>query len=126
MPNGFGRLRQFARARSLLLVVLLAAAAVTVSVSPARADSWRGTVQVGAGHTLNIRSTENTLNPPIGRLADGTVVTIDCQMPGERVNGNWGPTTIWDAIEPGPTWPAGWVSDGFVYTGTNEFLGACF
>jgi hypothetical protein len=41
MPNGLGRLRRLSRARSLLLVVLLAAAVVTVSVSPARADSWR-------------------------------------------------------------------------------------
>jgi hypothetical protein len=73
MPNGFGRRAhaRCARARSLLLVVLLAAAAVTVSVSPARADSWRGTVQVGAGHTLNIRSTENTLNPRSGAWQTG-------------------------------------------------------
>jgi hypothetical protein len=61
----------------------------------------------------------------VGGLADGTPVTVWCQISSDWVDGNWGWTNIWDRITPYTQDPE-YVSDGFVDTGSNGFVtGSC-
>jgi hypothetical protein len=73
----------------------------------------RGTVTVGAGQTLHIRQGPGTSYPITGNLSEGEVVEISCQTHGTSVSGMWGVTSLWDKTS------GGFVSDGFVNTGTN-------
>jgi uncharacterized protein YraI len=78
-----------------------------------------GTVQTG-GTPLTVRSGPGTGYSPVGQVANGASVSIGCQATGTTVNGNWGPTNVWDHIG------NGYVSDGFVYTGSNgTVVGPC-
>jgi hypothetical protein len=63
--------------------------------------------------TLNVRSAPNTSSSIVGRVANGSRVTLDCWVSGQTVSGNWGATSLW------PRSSVGYLSDGFVYTGTN-------
>jgi uncharacterized protein YraI len=74
----------------------------------------RGTIDVPAGQTLNIRSGPGTAYSLVGSLPNAATVLIMCQTRGSSVIGMWGATTLWDRLSSG-----GYVSDGFVYTGTN-------
>ena len=47
-------------------------------------------------------------------VADGSQVTIVCQTRGQRVNGRYGSTRIWDKLAGG-----GFVSDAYIYTGSD-------
>lgn len=106
-PTRTGR-RRFTR---LLLTIAVTTVATVVGLAqPALAAT--GTVQASGG--LYIRSGPGTGYSVVGSVANGAAVTIDCQTTGSTVTGNWGPTNIWDHI-PG----SGYVSDGFVYTGSN-------
>jgi uncharacterized protein YraI len=88
--------------------------AVAPPCSPTVATPGGGTVQTG-GIPLNIRACAGRGCSIVGTVADGTQVSIICQIHGDTVNGNWGATDLWDAIRPG-----GFISDGFVFTGTNS------
>lgn len=74
-----------------------------------------GTVTSG-GDGLNIRSGPGTSYSVVGALSDGATVQIICQVRGEsvysEVYGIW--TDLWDKIGSGQ-----YVSDGYVYTGSN-------
>ena len=73
-----------------------------------------GIVQAG-GNGLNVRTAPSTSAGLVGRLRDGQGVPIVCQLHAQTVNGTWGPTDVWDRLPDGT-----YVSDGFVYTGTNN------
>lgn len=96
-------------ANALLTAVVTLVATVGIA-QPALAAT--GTVQASGG--LLIRSGPGTGYSSIGSLANGSTITITCQTAGSTVNGNWGPTNVWDRLPSG-----GYVSDGFVYTGSN-------
>jgi uncharacterized protein YraI len=102
-------LRRRWTARTLLTVAVTAVMTVGLA-QPALAAT--GTVQASGG--LLIRSGPGTGYSTVGSLANGTSITITCQTTGTTVNGNWGPTNVWDRLPSG-----GYVSDGFVYTGSN-------
>ncbi|MCX4471679.1 SH3 domain-containing protein [Micromonospora sp. NBC_01655] len=74
-----------------------------------------GTVNTG-GDPLNVRSGPGTSYALVGTVAHGTTVRIICQSRGTRVWSDvyqyW--TDIWDKISDG-----GFVSDGFVHTGSS-------
>lgn len=72
-----------------------------------------GVVETG-GTGLNLRSGPGTGYGITGVLPDGTGVTIVCTTYAETVDGIWGPTALWNRLSSGE-----WVSDGFIYTGTN-------
>ncbi len=72
-----------------------------------------GTVHSG-GVSLNIRSTPSVSGSVVGSLADGQVFTIQCQTNGDSVTGTYGTTTLWDRLAPGQ-----YVSDAYVYTGSD-------
>jgi hypothetical protein len=92
---------------------------VMVGTAPAYADA-QGTVVASKG--LTIRTCPSTACAPFGTpIPNGSLVDIICQVNGQRVNGNWGPTTIWDRLSPLGQ-PGRWVSDGFVFTGSNGFV----
>jgi hypothetical protein len=71
-----------------------------------------GTVDT-AGSPLTIRSAPNTTSAAVGSVADGATVTIRCQLRGQSVTGTYGTTTLWDHIG------SGYISDAYVYTGSD-------
>jgi LasA protease len=85
-----------------------------------------GTV-TGTGGCLYERTAPGVSSLSIGCLPDGTTVNVVCQDdfgPDYAVNGHWGRTAIWDFIDANG---GGWVSDGFVDTGSNSFVApSCF
>lgn len=66
-----------------------------------------------AGSPLTIRSGPSTSYAAVGSVADGTTVTITCQTHGETITGTYGTTSLWDKIS------GGYVSDAYVYTGSD-------
>lgn len=52
----------------------------------------------------------------VGSVADGATVHITCQTTGTTVTGTYGTSAIWDKIREGG---AGYVSDAYVYTGSD-------
>jgi hypothetical protein len=115
------------RTRKLLAavgVVAISAIGITlVDTSPALAEPT-GVVQTG-GPNLNVRDCGGLSCNKVGSLPDGTRVTIYCQVTGDPVYGNWGWTSLWDAIQMIGTSPQ-FVSDGFVNTGSNgRVAGTC-
>ncbi|MFD6162509.1 peptidoglycan DD-metalloendopeptidase family protein [Nocardia sp. NPDC060256] len=63
---------------------------------------------------VNLRSGPGTRNSVVGTVRNGDVVTITCTARGERLNGKWGATDLWNKLDNGK-----WVSDGFLETGSN-------
>lgn len=55
----------------------------------------------------------------IAVLPDGAVLTILCQTNGPAVDAPYGRTTVWDSVIT-DTGLSGFVSDGWVNTGTND------
>jgi hypothetical protein len=54
----------------------------------------------------------------IGSVPEGATVSIQCTARGETVSGPFGPTDLWDYVL--YNGQAGYVSDGYVNTGTND------
>ncbi|GAA4203329.1 SH3 domain-containing protein [Actinocatenispora rupis] len=79
-------------------------------------SSATGTVKTTSGASLNVRSGPHTSSTVVGSVANGATVTITCQTQGDSVSGTYGTTTLWDKI----TSPAGYVSDAYVYTGSDQ------
>ncbi|HEY3505974.1 MAG TPA: SH3 domain-containing protein [Actinocatenispora sp.] len=79
-------------------------------------SSATGTVKTTSGAALNVRSGPHTTSTVVGSVASGSTVTITCQTPGDSVSGTYGTTTLWDKI----TSPVGYVSDAYVYTGSDQ------
>ncbi len=65
------------------------------------------------GVPLNVRSGPGTGHRVVGSVASGATVRITCQVRGERVNGTYGSSTLWDRIG------NGYVSDAYVLTGSD-------
>jgi hypothetical protein len=72
-----------------------------------------GRINTESGVRLNVRANASTTAAVVGTVGDGTFVTITCQKKGSSVTGTYGTTTLWDKIG------AGYVSDAYVYTGTD-------
>jgi hypothetical protein len=72
---------------------------------------------VEASNGLNERTAPHTSASIITTLANQTVVFIACQTHGDTING----TSLWDELNNG-----GFVTDAFVFTGTdNQIAGSC-
>jgi LasA protease len=56
--------------------------------------------------------------PFVGSVPEGATVNIQCTTRGETVLGPFGPTDLWDFVL--YNGQAGYVSDGYVNTGTND------
>jgi hypothetical protein len=92
------------------------------SPEPSRWHS--GTVATG-GPVLNARSWSTTSAGITRTFPNAWRLMIFCQQTGSWVYGRWGWTNVWDYIGTfgGVPW---FVSDGFVYTGSNGFVaGSC-
>jgi len=72
-----------------------------------------GTVGTDSGASVTVRSGPGTQYAAVGSVADGASVTIRCQVRGESVTGKYGTTTLWDHIG------SGYISDAYVYTGSD-------
>lgn len=80
---------------------------------------------VGAGGYLNARGWPSTSAPAIRTFPENWKLVIFCQTTGQWVYGRWGWTNVWDYVGHYGDAPM-FVSDGFVYTGSNGFVsGAC-
>jgi hypothetical protein len=81
-----------------------------------------GTVDTGGpGTYVNARAWASPSAPMVRTFPDRWKLTIFCQTTGDTVNGRWGPTNVWDFV--GKEGERGrFVSDGFVYTGSNGFV----
>jgi len=75
-------------------------------------NPYPGTVNT-AGSPLTVRSGTNTSTTAIGSAPDGGTVRITCQTRGQTITGTYGTTSLWDKIG------AGYVSDAYVYTGSD-------
>lgn len=73
-----------------------------------------GTVVVGDGNTLIIRTGPSTKHQQQGRLQDGSEVRIRCTSQGELVTGSLGTSDLWNQLSGG-----GWVADAWVNTGND-------
>ncbi len=74
-----------------------------------------GTVNVGAGNTLALRSGPSTSHTRIGSKNHGDVVRIQCTGRGQMMTGTFGQTDLWDRLDTGE-----WASDAYIDTGTND------
>ena len=74
-----------------------------------------GTVNVADGQTLGVRAVPRQNAAQIRQLRDGAKALITCQTRGSRVSGTYGTTRIWDHLKKG-----GYVSDAYVYTGSDH------
>jgi LasA protease len=74
----------------------------------------QGVIDANGGTYVNLRSGPGRSYRDVGDVADGTVVTIACTARGSTETGRYGSTDLWDRLSSGS-----WVSDAFVYTGTD-------
>ena len=72
-----------------------------------------GTVGTDSGSSVTIRSGPGTQYAAVGSVANGATVTISCQARGETITGKYGTTNLWDKIG------SGYISDAYVYTGSD-------
>jgi hypothetical protein len=84
---------------------------------------YKAVVQTGLGASgyLRARGLPNTNAPIVRTFPEGWKLTIFCQTTGPTVYGRWGPTNVWNYVGRYNGEPM-FVSDGFVYTGTNNFV----
>lgn len=76
-------------------------------------DGYPGRVQTN-GANLNVRSGPGTNYSIVGSLANGTHVTISCQITGEYIDGYYGRSNLWNKIGAGQ-----YIPDAYTYTGSN-------
>ncbi|MFI5782208.1 SH3 domain-containing protein [Nocardia sp. NPDC051570] len=69
-------------------------------------DRWRA---------VNLRAEPSLRGEIAGKVRNGDTVNIVCTADGDRLNGKWGPTTLWNKLDNGK-----WISDGFLDTGSND------
>jgi hypothetical protein len=79
-------------------------------------NTGSGTVGT-SGASLNVRSGPGTGYSVVGSLANGTRVTIYCQVNGETVTGRYGTSKIWNRIGSGR-----YIADAYTYTGYDGFI----
>ncbi|WP_009907958.1 peptidoglycan DD-metalloendopeptidase family protein, partial [Burkholderia thailandensis] len=70
---------------------------------------------------VNLRSAPSLSASVVGTVSNGATVQLACYAYGDTVQGNWGATRLWYRLDSNR-----WVSDGFVYTGSNDpVVSAC-
>lgn len=84
---------------------------------------YYGVVQTGngAGGYLNARGWPKKDAAVIRTFPENWKLVLFCQTTGDWVYGRWGWTNVWDYVGHYGDAPM-FVSDGFVYTGTNGFV----
>lgn len=91
---------------------------IRLAPAPAPAPAAQRTGKVLASPCLNFRSGPGAANPLIGCIPQNTIIPIQCTAQGNAVTGPYGTETIWDRTSYGGK--TGFVSDAWVYTGTNN------
>ncbi|MEV6652602.1 peptidase [Streptomyces sp. NPDC051219] len=72
---------------------------------------------VAPGQRVNVRSGPGTGYRIVKVLPLGATVPVNCQIPGERITGPYGTTSLWDNIANGQ-----FVSDAYVNTGSDGYV----
>ncbi len=70
---------------------------------------------IRAPGNVNLRDAPSLSASVVGSVANGATVTLACFAYGDTVQGNWGATRLWYRLNSNQ-----WVSDGYVYTGSND------
>ncbi|MFW5418908.1 M23 family metallopeptidase [Nocardiopsis sp. CNT-189] len=86
-----------------------------VNHGPSAPQGPTGVVDGGSNPRVNLRSGPGLDHEVVGTAENGTVLAIECTARGGTVEGNWGPTDLWNRVEGGE-----WISDGFLYTGSDD------
>jgi hypothetical protein len=60
----------------------------------------------------------NSATSQVGTIPNGTQIAVDCTVGGQATTGPYGTETTWDRTNYGGS--VGFVSDAWVYTGTND------
>lgn len=81
--------------------------------SPPPSGGASGTVRT-SGVPLNVRSGPSTGYSIVGSLANGSRVTIQCQVYGQSVSGTYGTSSLWNRIGSGR-----FIPDAYTYTGSD-------
>jgi uncharacterized protein YraI len=82
------------------------------------------TGRVLASPCLNLRNGPYSSSTLVGCIPYNTIITISCTATGSAVTGPYGTESIWDYTSWSGT--SGFVSDAWVYTGTNSAIaGPC-
>ncbi|MDO4783481.1 MAG: SH3 domain-containing protein [Propionibacteriaceae bacterium] len=104
-----------------------AALAIALSVAPVLlvpgvAHAATGVVATG-GATLTIRSAPTTASSRLGKVPNGTAISLTCKTTGANIRGTQGTTNVWNKITyAGKT---GYVSAAYVRGGTAGSIPAC-
>ncbi len=95
-------------------LVLAAVGALLAGGAAEASAAASGTVKT-AGDPLNVRRAPTAGATAVKTVANGAVVTIDCQTNGSSVTGTYGTGTLWDYV------PAlgGYISDTYVFTNSD-------
>ncbi|NUR51141.1 MAG: peptidoglycan DD-metalloendopeptidase family protein [Hamadaea sp.] len=81
----------------------------------------QGVIDANGGGAVNKRSGPGTGYAIVGSVADGATVSIACSATGTTHTGRWGTTSLWNKLTDGT-----WISDAFVWTGSNGTVnGTC-
>ena len=101
----------------VVLSLLASGAAVTGWSPPVSALTFSARVSGTGGLGLFVRPGPSQYSgSPVGTLAEGQYMTIDCYVYGQTVAGYWYTGSLWHHV----TSPVvGYVSDTYVYTGVN-------
>lgn len=110
--------------KKLIAIAVLAISVYVAGTPLAPSASAAATGRIVASPSLRIRSDSSTGASVVGSIPYNATVTIQCTKRGSTVQGNWGPTDLWDRVSYGGV--TGFVSDGWVYTGSNDAVaGPC-
>jgi murein DD-endopeptidase MepM/ murein hydrolase activator NlpD len=106
-----------------LLTIATAGAAMTILMSgptPAlAATAVAGTVSTGSG-PLNVRGGAGTGHAVLYQVANGSALSIQCQITGQSISGNVRSTNLWDRVGAGA-----YVADAYVQRNTSVAIADC-
>lgn len=93
-----------------------------LTTTPAAATDYFQATTMTPGETLTVRSGPQTSYGQLAQLPDKSTIQIRCQVTdGTAVTGPYGTTRVWDKINL-PGGKVGYVSDAWVWTGSNGLV----
>jgi len=114
MTAGIPRRRRRSRRALVTGMVTLAMMLGTgVALAASAQAAVAAVVHTDSGVPVRVHSGPHLGSPGVGAAADGTTVSISCQITGDAVTGKYGRTTLWDKIG------SGYISDSYVFTGSD-------
>jgi hypothetical protein len=101
--------------------MIIVALSIVALARPARAQAY-GTVEGADFVYVHDQPSVSVDSRTGGTIAGGQSVMIFCQQTGDGVPGNWGWTDLWDFVFNEQCNCEGYISDGYVNTGSNGLV----